>query len=57
MAAGNRTNGLDTVESARPKVGMSGTLWAEARVARREDISKPTDKSAARIGYLGYSSG
>jgi len=48
---------LDTVESARPKVGVSGARWAEARVARREDIFQPTDKSAARIGYPGYSSG
>jgi hypothetical protein len=36
---------------------MSGTLWAEARVARREDFFQPTDKLAARIGYPCYSPG
>jgi hypothetical protein len=36
---------------------MSGTLWAEARVARRGDFFQPTDKLAARIGYPRYSIG
>jgi hypothetical protein len=36
---------------------MSGTLWAEARVARREDFFQSSGKLAARIGYPCYSPG
>jgi len=36
---------------------MSGTLWAEARVARRGDFLQSSGKLAARIGYPRYSIG